>query len=309
VKNSELYEHLKLARALDIPKREEVLRRDHSVREFWVDNKNLLANAWKEWEECEKISFDFSSSKLIDEKLYDAVSAAWKTPEIKTENQVKDLLKEIAPGVYQFQLFKPEKLKELRDYLDKADQAMIPTRPPYGIVLNRKGAMLDRRSEGYLAAPSFQSLYQEILDKYMRPIARLLFPEVTDYDSQTFGFSIEYKPEKDTSIRMHTDASSVTLNINLNLLEESFTGSEVDFHDRETGQLKRVKFEPGVAIIHRGSVAHAAQPITSGVRTNLVLWLYGEQMQIPRNFNSSIEIDPKKRWSIPETGYDKYAPF
>lgn len=299
--------NLKKARDLKVPQREEVLRRDYSVKQFWDENKNLLASAWEEWEENEKIELNLVNNSLIDPKLRNAIEETWKSPE--KENIVRDLLQEVSPGVYQFQLFNPNKLQELRDYLDKAEEAKIPLRPPYGIVLNRKGAMLDRRSEGYLAAPSFQSLYQEVLEKYMRPIARLLFPEITGYDTQTFGFSIQYKPEKDTSIRMHTDASSVTLNINLNLPDEEFTGSEVDFQDPNTGNLNRVKFKPGTAMIHRGNVAHAAQPINSGERTNLVLWLYGDRMEIPRYRNSDIEIGPQERWTIPSSEPDEYAPF
>ena len=299
--------NLKKARELKVPPREEVLNRDYSVKKFWDENKNLLASAWEEWEEHEKIKLDFVNNSIIDSKLRETVEKVWQNPE--KESLVRDLLQEISPGVYQFQLFDPSKLKELRDYLQKVDIAQIPLRPPYGIVLNRKGAMLDQRSEGYLAAPSFQALYQELMDKYMRPIARFLFPEIVGYDTQTFGFSIEYKPEKDTSIRTHTDASSVTLNINLNLPHEEFSGSEVDFHDARSGSFNRVKFSPGVAIIHRGNVAHAAQPITSGQRTNLVLWLYGDQMQIPRFIDSNVIINPKERWTIPKLEIDKHAPF
>ncbi len=298
---------LEKARNLSLPSREEMLKRDYSVQEFWKTNKELLTDAWKEWDLENKNMFNLMDDSLIDPKLKSIIDKAWENPE--SEYNLMELLDEVSPGVYQFQLFDPSKIKELRKYLDKVDEAQIPLRPPYGIVLNRKGAMLDRRSEGYLATPIFQSLYQQILDHYMRPIARLLFPEVYGYDTQTFGFSIQYQPEKDTSIRMHTDASSVTLNVNLNLPGETYTGSEVDFHDRGTGKLKRVKFQPGVAIIHRGNVAHSAQPILSGLRTNLVLWLYGDQMQIPRGLNSNKKITPQQRWSTPSTAYDDSSPF
>ena len=128
----------------------------------------------------------------------------------------------MAPGVYTAQFFNPEKLSDLRDYLAKAADSGIPVRPPYGIALNRFGAMLDERSEGYLAAPSFQAFYQTLMDRYMRPVARLLFPDITGYDTQTFGFSINYQAGVDTSLRLHTDASAATLNINMNLPGEEF---------------------------------------------------------------------------------------
>ena len=197
----------------------------------------------------------------------------------------------------------------MRSYLDNVADAEIPLRPPYGIVLNRHGAMLDPRSEGYLAAPNFQIFYRELLNKYMRPIARLLFQGILGYDTQTFGFSIQYQAGMDTSIRLHTDASAVTLNVNLNLPDEEFTGSEVDFYDKDKGGVNRLTFKPGMAMLHRGNVAHAAQPITSGERSNFVLWLYGDRMQIPRSQDQLQDVDASFRWTLPSEKYDNVAPF
>ena len=63
----------------------------------------------------------------------------------------------------------------------------------------------------------------------MRPLARLLFPEVNGFDGQTFGISIQYQPGVDTVLQPHTDASSATMNINLNLPHESFSGLKLTF--------------------------------------------------------------------------------
>lgn len=208
------------ARELELPSREAMLHRVPSVQRFWKDNRQLLSDAWREWEEDETDSLTLLDSPLIDARLRTAVRQAWENPE--REVDVKALMTEVATDVYHFQLFDVERIVELRGMLEKAWDAGIPLRSPYGIVLNRQGAMLDRRSEGYLAAPSFQALYQALLDTYMRPISRMLFPEIMGYDTQTFGFSINYQPDTDASIRPHTDASSVTLNINMNLPDEPF---------------------------------------------------------------------------------------
>lgn len=298
---------LQNARALELPSREAMLHRSPSVQQFWDSNRDLLSNAWKEWEDSEKDSLFKLDSSLLDEKLRNAVTQAWEDP--SKELAVKDLMKEVAPDVYELQFFDPEKLTALRNYLEGVWDAQIPLRPPYGIVLNRRGAMLDKRSEGYLAAPNFQAFYNELFDTYMRPISRLLFPEIMGYDTQTFGFSIYYEPNSDTSIRPHTDASSVTLNINLNMPGEEFTGSAVDFFDPITGQRKPLTFRPGTAMIHRGSVAHAAQPITSGERTNFVLWLFGDNGRLPPHGAQRVVVDAKERWTKPATKPDGYAPF
>ena len=294
------------ARSLERPSRQDMLARAPSVQRFWDNNRQLLASAWADWEQEVSASLSMPTEEVIDAKLREAVSLAWQSPE--SEQSVRDLWQEAAPGVFKVQFFNPEKIANLRHYLDEVANADIPLRPPYGLVLNRHGAMLDERSEGYLAAPAFQRFYRRLLDKYMRPIARLLFPEITGFDAQTFGFSIQWQAGMDTSLRLHTDASSVTMNINMNLPGEEFTGSEVDFYDAKTGTVKRLSFEPGTAMIHRGHVPHASQPILSGERSNMVLWLYGDSMQIPLS-DTSLVIDAQERWTMPTTARDSSAPF
>ena len=301
------FTQLQQARALDLPSREAMLHRAPSVQQFWSTNNELLSNAWSEWEGSEKDNLFTLDDALLDAKLRSAVMQAWENPEKETE--VKALLEEVSPDVYQFQFFDPERLVELRAYLEKVWDAEIALRPPYGIVLNRRGAMLDKRSEGYLAAPSFQAFYRMMLDTYMRPIARLLFPEIMGYDTQTFGFSIHYQPNTDTSIRPHTDASAVTLNINLNVPGETFTGSTVDFYDVKAGIVNPLTFKPGSAMLHRGNVPHAAQPITSGERTNFVLWLYGNRGQMPPQGVKGVNVDARERWTVPSQALDSFAPF
>lgn len=257
---------LQLARALELPTRQAMLYREPAVQDFWNSNTDLITNAWSEWETTSIDSSTFTlGDSLLDKNLRQAVKQAWEDP--SKELAVKALLHEVAPDVFQFQFFDPERLAVLRGYLEQVWNSQIPMRPPYGIVLNRRGAMLDSRSEGYLAAPSFQAFYNEILNTYMRPISRMLFPEVMGFDTQTFGFSIYYEPNTDSSIRPHTDASAVTLNINLNLPGEEFTGSEVDFYHPYTGDIKSLTFKPGTAMLHRDNIAHAAKPITSGELT------------------------------------------
>lgn len=298
---------LQQARALTLPSREAMLQRAPSVQAFWDHNKELLINAWHQWEAENQTNLPLLNESFIEPSLKSAIAEAWNDP--TTESKVRDLWQEVSPGVFQIQFFDTKRLVELRNYLDAAADSGIPRRPPYGIVLNRYGAMLDPRSEGHFAAPSFQAFYDMLTDKYMRPMARLLFPEVMGFDSQTFGFSIQYQADMDTSLRLHTDASAATLNINLNLPDETYTGSEVDFFDPISNKTNRVIFKPGTAMFHRGSVAHAAQPITNGTRSNFVLWLYGNRGQIPMRNAVAKEVTADQRWSIPTEKKDLTAPF
>ncbi|SEK46442.1 hypothetical protein SAMN04487910_0587 [Aquimarina amphilecti] len=308
------------ARDLSLPSREASLKRDPSVSHFWISNRKLLEDAWAEWEIENKDNLLVPDETLLDPKLRKAINDAWENPE--KENAVADLWEEIIPGVYVAQFFDLERLADFRNYLEDVVNSEIPRRAPYGIQLNRYGIMLDPRSEGHLAAPNFQDFYNTMMDRFMRPIARLLLGTY-GYDNQTFGFSIQYNPDKDKDLHAHTDASAATLNININLPDEEFTGSQVDFHDKTTGKTIQTIFEPGKAIIHTGNVPHATHPITSGQRSNLVVWLYGDQMQIPRggansygsagNASSSVDvsenISPRERWNVPESPKDTFAPF
>ena len=147
------------------------------------------------------------------------------------------------------------------------------------------------------------------MDRYMRPISRMLFPDIMGFDTQTFGFSIQWQADADTSLRAHTDASAVTLNINLNLPGEGFEGSGVRFFDRVSKKVDELNFAPGVALIHHGSVPHESMPITEVERSNFVLWLYGESGQIPHVGVSTSPIDPKERWKTPDATSDDFAPF
>jgi hypothetical protein len=298
---------LQKARAVDRPSREEMLNRDFSVQQFWSHNRDLFENAWSEWQAENEAKLPQLDSSVFDPKLREAVEKAWADP--TTEGAVKDLWEEVFPGVYRAQFFNVERLAALREYLDSIADADIPLRPPYGIVLNRGGAMLDPRSEGYLAAPGFQGFYREMMDAYMRPVSRLLFPDIVGFDTQTFGFSIRWQASKDTSLRPHSDASAVTLNINLNLPGENYSGSAVSFIDPVSRKVEKLTFEPGTALIHHGSVPHASEPITEGERYNFVLWLYGQHGQIPHGGVPQHQITPSERWTVPAEEPDGFAPF
>lgn len=301
-------DNLDRARTLELPSREAMLNRAPSVTNFWSQNKQVLRDAWCEWEESRENKLLIPDDSLLNSDLKKAIESAWNNP--IAEDLVKELWEEVSPGVFQCQFFDPSRLVELRTYLDAVQSANIPIRPPHGIALNRFGAMLDKRSEGYLAAPRFQDFYNQLLDKYMRPVARLLFPEIYGYDTQTFGFSIQYEPGVDTSLQPHTDASAATLNINLNMPGESFGGSEVDFYDTDSGKVNRLTFEPGTAMLHSGLIPHAARPITSGKRTNFVLWLYGDRMQLPSpDAPRATPVTAQDRWTTPLDTKDNFAPF
>ena len=296
------------ARTVLRPTRDEMLQRAPSANRFWSENESVFEDAWRQWEEQGGLRGITLDRSLYAPDMRSAVETAWDDP--AKEHLVRHLWTEVFPGVYEAQFFDREKLANLRAFLSRVADADIPLRPPYGLVLNRGGAMLDPRSEGHLAAPTFQAFYRDLMDCFMRPIARLLFPDVYGYDSQTFGFSIQWEAGKDTTLQAHTDASSVTLNINLNLPGEKFSGSAVRFMDPATKSVKDLSFEPGKALIHHGSALHASKPIKEGERHNFVLWLYGRGGQTPYRHGHPGALTPAAdRWTVPQVASDNFAPF
>ena len=71
-----------LAEALSLtqPTREASLRRDPSVSQFWNSNRNLLENAWVEWEIENKDDLLIPDETLLDPKLRKAINDAWENP-------------------------------------------------------------------------------------------------------------------------------------------------------------------------------------------------------------------------------------
>jgi hypothetical protein len=173
--------------------------------------------------------------------------------------------------------------------------------------MNRNGFILDREVNGAVPMKSLIDLVeQEIINRVLRPVGRMLFNEYIGCgdDVEYFAFNIRYDGSKDTCnelmqtqdvmLKEHRDASVVTMNINLNLPNETYDGSDVFFREFPSesfgeqavpyqSDTSLVRFNPGVAIIHLGAHRHGSVPISasssnssSGRRYNLVIWLFGK---------------------------------
>ena len=124
---------LQRARALELPDRESMLRPDPLVQRFWDENQDILRDGWADWETDRGDDAFVPDTSLLDSELRQAVETAWQDP--STESAVHELMQEVAPDVFRFQFFDPERLGELRAYLEEVWNAEVPLRPPYGIVL------------------------------------------------------------------------------------------------------------------------------------------------------------------------------
>jgi hypothetical protein len=234
---------------------------------------------------------------VMDPTLYRSIHQAWNDPSVENEDVLKDLWKQVIPGVYACQLFTPKGIQRIRHHLKAASESGIPTRRPNG--MNRFGLVLDIETQGGVSYPKIDTFRDMVIDRYLRPLGRLFFQNYIGPgdDSSAYAFTIQYQPDKDTKLNEHSDASVVTLNINLNLPEEDYDGSSIYFVDNENGERQELTFAPGMALLHRGLHRHAALPIESGERVNMVLWLFGDHGYVRfAPYDEKDQMSATERW-------------
>ena len=138
----------------------------------------------------------------------------------------------------------------------------------------------------------FKSTMEGIVRDYIRPLAEMLFPEhISGEDAEeSYTFIVDYQrnandvldeTEFDIDLKEHRDSSVATLNVCLGY--DNFTGGNVSFRADDVGGFGQnskgtgdIVMRPGLAVLHKGQHRHAALPIKSGRRVNLIVWLMGK---------------------------------
>lgn len=287
------------AQALQAPIPTSTLNGETEASDFWEHHSLLLKRAWEEWESLQDLP-NLNMENLLNKTLLSAVDTAWK--DAQKEDDVKDLWEEVAPNVYKSSFFDPHQLHSLRTHLDQASfHSNIPTRRPNG--MNRYGLILhpSKTTDGGVHLQEFSSFLEQLLDSYIRPMGRALFPEYVSKENKddvnAYAFLIRYQQDQDVSLQQHSDASLYTLNVNLNLPEEEYQGSSLYFVDLDQ-QHHNVTLEPGEALLHLGMTRHASLPIQGGSRTNMVVWLFGKQGDVRiAPYDEHEQRTREERWS------------
>jgi len=173
-------------------------------------------------------------------------------------------LKEEASDIFSFDVFTESFCATFLEEVDSYGASGLPVRRPnsmnnYGLIVNEIGLR-----------PALTALQQEIL----QPIANVLFPDVGYEFRDHHSFVVQYKPNEDKGLDMHTDDSDVTFNV---CLGDTFEGAGLTFcgtvaeaaHRQFSFQYVHCK---GRAVVHRGTRRHGADDITEGTRRNLIVW-------------------------------------
>ena len=318
---------------------------------FWNEHGSVIQQAWREWEmehatTLSDLKDDVKERGWMNPTLLEAIDDAFANPSEESEAVVKSLWtnsggtnNQVMPkGVYATPLLSPRGVTYLRNLFDLASVSGIPTRRPNG--MNRHGMILDSNVNGAVPVQPLVETVEEIIDRIVRPVGRMLFQDRIgcDDDLEYYSFTISYDggtdttstmQSKDMELKEHRDASVVTLNINLNLPEENYEGSEVFFREypaadnswssdvlRENSKDDEdgggtVTFSPGMGVIHLGAHRHGAHPITfddsdnnsegkhssGGKRFNLVIWLFGPMGDVRiAPYAEEEQLTAKQRW-------------
>ncbi len=291
-----------LARALIPPTPVAKSDGEFEEAEFYQRHGELLRAAWREHGLADASLADFRSA-VVAPSLAAAVEALREQPSPEREAAVRALFNETAPGVFCGQLLRADAIAGLRAELARVAASGIPTRRPNG--MNRYGVILDDEVDGAVSN-GLAAFVRALVDAYVRPLGRMLFPELVgaEDDKEQFAFTVRYRPDEDATLAEHRDASVVTLNLNLNAPGEGYGGSALAFQDaREPSARHTVEFTPGMALIHQGALRHAALPIEHGARENLIVWLFGDDGYVRAAPHPEAErLSLGERWDLPRHG-------
>lgn len=121
-------------------------------------------------------------------------------------------------------------------------------------------------------------------------MSQLKFPHIKDTLDTHHGFAVEYALDKDRKLDFHVDDSEVTLNVCLGVDFEGgelyFGGLRCPLHQQEPPKPEEqflCAHEVGLGLLHLGRHRHAATPIRSGRRVNLILWCKSSQWRQVEN--------------------------
>jgi hypothetical protein len=253
--NPQAKEHLFINEPIDIPKPiiERVQKRQEEEK---LQYQNQIYNIYKP-----KEINPFNESCFVDSFL-NAINK-------NTKEGYMEILQEVSPRIYKFEMFKPEFCDYFLDELKLAEakllQQKIPIHRPnsmnnYGIIIDELG---------------YRSAIESLMKKYVLPISSLFY---SDFYGSSLDkhhcFLVRYKPGEDLDLALHIDDAEVTLNV---CLGKAFTGGTLNFYGiKDTPDQHQlnitIEHKKGVALLHLGTHYHEANKIEDGERCNLILW-------------------------------------
>lgn len=179
-----------------------------------------------------------------------------KLPKPRNWNKPPKDLAQPYPGVFTFNLFS---LPECDAILDRVKPLRHKAPPPNS--MNKYGVTLF----GAWA----RGMGKYLVHKYVQPISREFYPDINPLKRHSYQFVVDYALDTQRSLAAHHDSAHVTLNV---CLGHDWTGGDLVFYDEAGKPACTIEHSIGQAVVHRASHVHRAKPLTSGTRSNLILW-------------------------------------
>lgn len=92
--------------------------------------------------------------------------------------------------------------------------------------------------------------------------------DLTNKVYEISSFTAEYGANTNNNLKLHSDNSTITINWNLEL-DSELVGTDIVFPSMN----KTVKINKSSLIIHHGKLEHYVDPLISGSRINLIIWI------------------------------------
>lgn len=207
--------------------------------------------------------------------------ARWLTPELAEallagdEAKLRALVRTESNDTKLFNLpfFNDEACRSLIEEVEAFEANGLPASRPNS--MNSYGLILDQIG--------MRDAIEELRDRAVLPLLRVFYDDdaaVVDLIDDHHAFIVQYAgngatTKGDVDLGFHYDESEFTLNV---CLGREFTGSRLYFRGlllkREThNEELTIAHERGRGLLHIGKHRHGAEPIESGERFNLILWL------------------------------------
>ncbi|XP_010498785.1 PREDICTED: uncharacterized PKHD-type hydroxylase At1g22950 [Camelina sativa] len=204
----------------------------------------------------------------------------------KSEQSFRNMMVESAPGIFTFEMFKPQFCEMLLAEVEHMEKWVYDSRSTImrPNTMNNFGVVLDDFG--------FDRMLQQLVEDFLSPISQALFPEFcgSALDSH-HGYVVEYGKDRDVDLAFHVDDSELSLNV---CLGKQFSGGELFFrgvrcdNHVNSGSSEKEVYDyshvPGHAILHRGRHRHGARATTSGHRANLILWCRSSTFREMKNY-------------------------
>ncbi|GAB2280023.1 2-oxoglutarate and iron-dependent oxygenase domain-containing protein cp2 [Dionaea muscipula] len=192
----------------------------------------------------------------------------------KSEDSLRSIVSEPAPGILTFEMLQPHfcdlLLTEVENFEKWVSETKFRIMRPN--TMNKYGAVLDDFG--------LDTMLDKLMVDYIQPLSKVFFSEVggSTLDSH-HGFVVEYGIDRDNDLGFHVDDAEVTLNV---CLGKQFSGGELFFRGVRCDKHVNTEMQPeeifdychipGRAVLHRGRHRHGARATTEGNRINLILW-------------------------------------